>query len=185
MVDKWDYGTNVSPNITYDPVVTLRPASDEDKWWVWENRNTDFIRRNSLNQGMISRDNHVRWWAGRNIDLREIWIAEIKKTEELPDPRVGCVILAYNKSKKNSVELSLWLKEEFARRGYGSRILKSMWEFIRYRRIGAIEACVMDHNYRSLTMFIRNGYNIVGRETFDKGDKELSVLFHLEKRAGM
>ena len=157
-------------------MIKLIPAEHDDKWWIWENRNAEFIRKRSANQQAISRESHATWWSLHSKQGRHIYLI-VDDCE-----RIGAVILKKNPSAKPSVDLSLWLVQTQTGKGIGKQVLDLCEKEVKDLGRSIIEACVMDHNYPSLVMFIKHGYKIVGHEPIPNtmtGD--LNNIYYLEK----
>ena len=156
MVDKWDYGS-VNPDITYDPVVTLRPVDKGDCDWIFLHRNSEYVRENCRNPDPILKADHDRWFENLPKSATQAW-----RIDDKDKKRVGVILLTQIKARPLSCEISLWIASQHEGLGYATRAIASMAQYAEYRKYTELTAEILGHNMKSLSAFLKNGFMVQG-----------------------
>lgn len=130
----------------------LAVANDEDS--VYLIRNQSFVRKNSRNTAYISKNEHIQWF-----------IASLKQPERLmliAENHAGQItgVLRYDIITAQSVEVSIFLDQQFTGMGLAGNILQAgeLWLRQHYPHIEQIQADVLPFNAASIQLFLNNHY---------------------------
>jgi RimJ/RimL family protein N-acetyltransferase len=145
--------------MTQQPLVTLRPARDDDAERLLEWRNDAHAVRFSVSGRSVTSEDHARWFATRRHDPRvHLWIAEVDGTA------VGQVRVHDDADDVGVVSVAV--APAHRGRGIGSEVLRAMVATVTAETtVRVLRALVHPDNVQSIRAFEKAGFRMtVARE---------------------
>lgn len=147
--------------------LTVRSPRPSDADALAEGRNTSFVRRYNLYGESTGED------VLRELEAYRTFVL----AERGNDGAIGCIYAKDDLFRYHvkSLELSGWLKEEYARRGYMSEALVKVMEILFAEGAERLSAWVFSENTASLKLMERVGFRLEGtlREGCRRSDGKL------------
>ncbi|MNW42971.1 hypothetical protein D3C74_201570 [compost metagenome] len=147
--------------------IYLRNIDPNDYVWIWECRNDEHTRMNSIHTDSISLEDHMSW---------------MKSSSKNPNRKImiGCYlednvgVIRFDIINEDTALISINLSPGHRGKGYSVPILKSLEDIIKqeYRKVKILQAVVKQGNIASIKAFIRANYVKV---------KEDATIITLEK----
>jgi spore coat polysaccharide biosynthesis protein SpsF len=136
--------------------VQIRKALITDSRFFFNLRNEKIVRNNSFNKKIINYQNHLDWYKKKLKNKNSFFlIAFIKKSKN-----IGAI--RYEKDKE-IFKVSITIKKNFRKKGYGSLILKKSENFL--KKGSVIIAKIKKNNNISLKLFKKNNYQLLKKNT--------------------
>lgn len=146
--------------------VYLREVKADDYTWIWECRNEEQARLNSLHTDVISIEEHTNW---------------MEKSIRIPERKImiGCdcenriAVLRFDVDK-NTATISINISSEYRGKGYSVLFLRYMENVIKEERneVRILQATVKRNNIASIRAFTKANYSQVNSNvsfiTFEK-----------------
>lgn len=132
--------------------ITIRPASGDDSKKLFEWRNHPDIREASRSSGVITWEDHQKWFAAALTLPNRLLL--IGQREGVP---VGVVRFAIH---NNEAEVSIYVVPDIKEPGLGAELLQTAerWFAANRPEVGKVRAQVLGHNERSKRLFLGAGY---------------------------
>lgn len=143
----------------------IRKAISSDIKNIFELSNSNYVRENSIHPNPISWDEHITWFSNILYSKKHFfYIIETNKNEF-----VGQLRLSH--TKKNNYLISISIRKEFHKQGYGSNSLKKL--FILHNNFNFF-AYIKSNNFSSQQLFQKMNFIKIS-ET--KKDSETFFLY--------
>lgn len=145
----------------------LRDVKKEDFVWIWECRNDEITRRNSISSDAISLAEHLQWMEkSMLLHERKIMIA----LEE--EVRIG--IIRFDIEDHENAVISINIAPESRGLGYSKAMLEQLEVLIKsyYTHIRILKAIIKKDNSISIKTFTKAGFSL---------DEELQEIIILTK----
>ena len=143
------------------PIVTLRPARDDDADRILEWRNDADAIRFSMSDRRVTGEDHARWFATRRHDpCVHLWIAEVDGTA------VGQIRV--DEEADGVGVVSIAVAPEHRGRGIGSEMLRTMADTAAAETaVRVLRALVHPDNVQSVRAFENAGFHMTAAEEGD------------------
>lgn len=132
----------------------LRLANSDDALPILAIRNSEAIRNVSFNTGIISEEEHIRWF-NQSLQRDDRWILVAESENK---KLIG--ILRYDVISSTALEVSIFLNPGYIGRGIGCTLLAegNYWVLRNIKTIQKIEAKVLSNNIASNKTFKKGGF---------------------------
>lgn len=131
----------------------LRKTEKKDAEKVWEIRNHDLIRKNSSNSGLISLEDHKKWFLNKYFNKQKNFCYILEDESKM----IGYCRLDYDLEEKAYV-VSIAVNPEKHGKGLGNFLLSGSLEKLCDDSENIFLAQVKRNNIPSAKLFERNGF---------------------------
>ena len=158
--------------------IYLRNISDDDTVNIIKWRNNEAVRRNFINQELLTEEVH-REWLKNKVEIGEVFqLIIIEKSTEIP---IGSVFLRDIDMKNNKAEFGIFIGENKARgKGFGQEATKLIVEYgFNKLNLNKIFLRVLEQNIQGIKSYEKAGFIKEGvfKEDVKIGDKYYDVIF--------
>lgn len=133
----------------------LRKAQIEDARFIYDVRNDELSRKNSINKDIIDYEAHLKWYENKlNDKMSHIYI--------LTDghEKLGHIII--DEEADNTARISYYVFRDHRNKGYGTKLVKLAEEEITQKLpISILQAQVLSQNLISQKIFMKMQYEKV------------------------
>ncbi len=133
----------------------LRDVMHEDFVWVWECRNDETTRKNSISSNAISLDEHLKWMEkSMRSPERKMMIAVEKEV------RIG--LIRFDIEDNDTAVISINIDPESRGLGYSRSMLEQLEVLIKtnYVHIRTLKAIIKKQNLISIKTFTKAGFSL-------------------------
>ncbi len=136
-----------------DPVLTLRPAQEQDGKQLWNWRNDEEVRLASFSTDVVVWDSHLQWLQSCLLDPKcRILMAENDRGQLIGQARLDI--------KDDRAVISISIAKEFRACGYGTALIRAVTNrAFSYERIQFVDAFIRDENKASQAAFLKAEYH--------------------------
>lgn len=135
----------------------LRKAVLEDSKFIYDLRNDDLTRMNSINKEIIAYDKHMAWYE-RKLQDNDTYIYILTDGSD----NIGQVRLDIDKDK---ALISYAISPSHRGLGYGTKILTLIEDkILEYYENINLRGCVLKENIVSKKIFLKLGYTVIDDE---------------------
>jgi len=136
-----------------DPVLTLRPAQEQDSKLLWDWRNDEDVRLASFSTDIIAWDIHLQWL---QLCLQDpnchILIAQNDKGQHIGQTRLDI--------EDNRAIISISIAKEFRACGYGTALIRAATNrAFTYEHVQFVDALIREDNKASQAAFTKAEYH--------------------------
>lgn len=130
----------------------LVKAQNEDVRFIYDVRNDELSRKNSINKDIIDYESHLKWYANKLSDkTSHIYLLTDGQT------KFGHIII--DEEANNRVTISYYVSPQCRHKGYGTKLIQLAEEKIRQKMPNAIiQAEVLSENLISQKIFMKMQY---------------------------
>lgn len=132
----------------------LREAKIEDAHFIFEVRNDEWSRKNSINKDLIDYNTHIRWYTNKLNDINSHIYILTDGNEDF-----GHIVLDKQENKDNRVKISYCIAPQYRNKGYGTRLLMLAEKKVK-DEMGYVllHAEVINENIISQKIFVKLNY---------------------------
>ncbi|WP_040952421.1 GNAT family N-acetyltransferase [Gorillibacterium massiliense] len=133
----------------------LRDVSHEDFVWVWECRNDETTRKNSISSKIISLEEHLQWMEESILLSERKMMIAVEEHE-----RIG--IIRFDVEDRDTAVISINIAPKSRGRGYSQHMLEHLEVLIKsnYKDIRTLKANIKKENLISIKTFTKSGFSL-------------------------
>jgi phosphinothricin acetyltransferase len=158
--------------------MTIRDAVERDLPAIVEIYNAAIATRiSTAREEPVAMEDRRAWFHEHSADTHPLWVAQV-------DDRVAGWLSFHpfirRPAYRGTAEISLYVHEDFRRRGFGVRLLEKAIAECSRLKINALVGCIFGHNEPSLRLFERLGFERWGFlpriARLDRLERDLVIL---------